>query len=94
MLGELALVYIGTTLAFSILGVLCLSLYPITRSYHADLSGGCTKGRDRSSSQFKANARATIMAKTANGLKVRPDPADEYPHPPGDAKNHNESTLF
>ena len=36
MLGELALVYIGTTLAFSILGVLCLSYYPITRSHHAD----------------------------------------------------------
>ena len=36
VLGELALVYIGTTLAFSILGVLCLSYYPITRSHHAD----------------------------------------------------------
>ena len=34
------------------------------------------------------------MAKTANGLKVRLDPADEYPHPPGDAKNYNESMYF
>lgn len=34
------------------------------------------------------------MAKRAEGLKVRLEPADEYPHPPGEAKNYNESMYF
>lgn len=34
------------------------------------------------------------MSKTAAGLKVRLDPADEYPHPQGTAKNYNESMYF
>ena len=33
------------------------------------------------------------MSKPA-GLKVRLDPADEYPHEPGPAKNYNESMYF
>ena len=34
------------------------------------------------------------MAEMAQGLKVRLEPADEYPHPPGEAKNYNESMYF
>ena len=34
------------------------------------------------------------MSKTAAGLKVRLEPADEHPHPPGTAKNYNESMYF
>lgn len=34
------------------------------------------------------------MAKLPAGLKVRLDPADEYPHAPGSAKNYNESMYL
>lgn len=34
------------------------------------------------------------MSKTAAGFKIRLEPADEHPHPPGEAKNYNESMYF